>query len=124
VKDIVEQGIALREGGCCHRAPARLRRGERAADRRSGRVTRAIIEVSAPRWTDRLSDHPTTGLKGQAGEQTPQQRFAHVEELARRRLIEWAAVDPGSTNFAHYDELRETRPVSSILIPRTTSAMG
>jgi 3-keto-5-aminohexanoate cleavage enzyme len=39
-----------------------------------------------------------------------QQRFAHIEELARRGLIEWAAVDPGSTNFSLYDELIEDKP--------------
>ena len=53
---------------------------------------------------------PTTGLEGQAGGQSPQQRFAHIEELARRGLIEWAAVDPGSVNFALYDDLREDQP--------------
>lgn len=31
-------------------------------------------------------------------------RFAHVEELARRGLIELAVVDPGSTNFLRLDE--------------------
>jgi uncharacterized protein (DUF849 family) len=33
------------------------------------------------------------------------QRFAHVEELARRNLLEWAGFDPGSVDFAHYDDL-------------------
>jgi len=38
-----------------------------------------------------------------------QRRFAHVEELARRGLIEWAAVDPGLTNFSLYDYDLESR---------------
>lgn len=37
------------------------------------------------------------------------ERYAHVEELARRGLLEWAAVDPGSCNIALYDDLREDR---------------
>lgn len=53
---------------------------------------------------------PTTGLSGMADNSTPAVRFAHIEALARRGLIEWAAVDPGSTNISHYDELREDRP--------------
>jgi len=43
-------------------------------------------------------------------EGTAQERYAHVEELARRGLLEWAAVDPGSTNIALYDDLREDKP--------------
>ncbi|HUR73473.1 MAG TPA: 3-keto-5-aminohexanoate cleavage protein [Sporichthya sp.] len=34
---------------------------------------------------------------------TPQERFAAVAELARRGLLEWAVVDPGSANFSHRD---------------------
>jgi uncharacterized protein (DUF849 family) len=37
------------------------------------------------------------------------ERFATMEELARRGLLEWAAVDPGSVNVAYYDELREDK---------------
>jgi 3-keto-5-aminohexanoate cleavage enzyme len=53
---------------------------------------------------------PAAGLGAQPGELTARQRFAHVEELARRGLIEWAAIDPGSTNFSLYDDLREDKP--------------
>ena len=34
-------------------------------------------------------------------------RFAHVEELARRGMIEWTVLDPGSVNFARYDAIGE-----------------
>ena len=64
-----------------------------------------------PSGRHRLPDHSSRrAWRGHPGEQTSQQRFAHVEELARRGLIEWAAVDPGSTNFALYDDLREDKP--------------
>lgn len=39
-----------------------------------------------------------------------QERYAHVEALAQRGLLEWAAVDPGSVNIALYDDLREDKP--------------
>ena len=53
---------------------------------------------------------PAPGLGAQAGEQGAQQRFAHVEELARRGLIEWTAIDPGSVNFSLYDDLLADKP--------------
>jgi len=34
-------------------------------------------------------------------------KFAHVEELARRGLIEWTVLDPGSVNFARYDAISD-----------------
>jgi uncharacterized protein (DUF849 family) len=36
---------------------------------------------------------------------TPAQRFAAVEKLLAAGLIEWAVVDPGSVNIAHYGDL-------------------
>jgi uncharacterized protein (DUF849 family) len=53
---------------------------------------------------------PAPGLGAQAGEQGAQQRFAHVEELARRGLIEWTAIDPGSVNFSLYDDMLADKP--------------
>lgn len=38
------------------------------------------------------------------------QRFAHLEQLALRGLIEWAAIDPGSTNITHWDQLQRDEP--------------
>lgn len=53
---------------------------------------------------------PSPGLGAQPGEQGAQRRFAHVEELARRGLIEWTAIDPGSVNFSLYDDLLADKP--------------
>jgi len=36
-------------------------------------------------------------------------RFAVIESLAKEGLLEWAAVDPGSVNIVHYDDLRADR---------------
>lgn len=38
---------------------------------------------------------------------TPQQRYAHLGELAQRGLVEWAVVDPGSVNIARLDALAQ-----------------
>ena len=40
--------------------------------------------------------YPTLGLSGSAEE-----RFAPIETLAKRGLLEWAVVDPGSVNITH-----------------------
>lgn len=36
----------------------------------------------------------------------PAARFAHLEELGKRGLLEWGAIDPGSTNITHWDQIR------------------
>jgi uncharacterized protein (DUF849 family) len=36
---------------------------------------------------------------------TAAERFAHTETLAKRGLLEWAVVDPGSTNITRLDEI-------------------
>lgn len=57
--------------------------------------------------------YPTIPFLGSGNPPTPldaQQRFAHVEELAKRGLIEWAAVDPGSCNITHWDEIQQDKP--------------
>jgi 3-keto-5-aminohexanoate cleavage enzyme len=50
---------------------------------------------------------PGIDMAGLAHDASGVQRYAVVEELARGGLLEWAVVDPGSTNIACYDDLRE-----------------
>ena len=52
---------------------------------------------------------PTPGLGDFPADAGAAQRFSVMETLASRGLLEWAAVDPGSTNIASYDDLREDR---------------
>ena len=48
---------------------------------------------------------PITG-SGFAGElRSAQERYAHVERLAKSGLLEWAVVDPGSAVFTRFDEI-------------------
>lgn len=53
---------------------------------------------------------PAAGLNPIEGGSTAQQRYAHIEELAKAKLLEWGVVDPGSCNFAHYDDLQKDKP--------------
>lgn len=110
VKEIVEEGIA------CVKAGASIVHAH-AYDEASATQTqdadvyaRIIDGIRSQVDAIVYPTIPAAGLGAGAGVQTAQQRFAHVEELARRGLIEWAAVDPGSANFSLYDDLREDKP--------------
>lgn len=46
--------------------------------------------------------YPTIPLSGGS-------RFAAIESLAKRGLLEWAVVDPGTVNIARYDAISEDR---------------
>jgi uncharacterized protein (DUF849 family) len=48
---------------------------------------------------------PFTGGPDASSSLTPPQRFAAVEQLAQAGLIEWSAVDPGSTNISQYADI-------------------
>jgi uncharacterized protein (DUF849 family) len=58
--------------------------------------------------------YPTIPLAGSGlGTDEPiaaRDRYRHVDELGRRGLIEWAVVDPGTVNFARYDQIPEGDP--------------
>ena len=105
VKEIVEEGIA------CVKAGAAIVHAH-AYDEATGQQTQdpdiyaSIIDGIRSR-VDAIvyPTIPAAGLGGLPGAQTAEQRFAHVEALARRGLIEWAAIDPGSANFSLYDDL-------------------
>jgi 3-keto-5-aminohexanoate cleavage enzyme len=50
--------------------------------------------------------YPTIPLAGSDfAAANAERRFAHTAELAKRGLIEWAVVDPGSVNFVRFDEI-------------------
>jgi uncharacterized protein (DUF849 family) len=92
VDEIVADGITCAEAGC---AIVHVH----AYDESSGRqrddweIYARIIEGIRAR-VDAIV-YPTIPLAGS-------NRFAHVEELARRGLIEWTVLDPGSVNFARF----------------------
>jgi uncharacterized protein (DUF849 family) len=110
VKEIVEEGIACVEAGAAivHAHAYDEATGTQTQD---ADVYAAIIQGIRSK-VDAIvyPTIPAAGLGGEPGRHNSQQRFAHVEELARRGLIEWAAIDPGSTNFSLYDDLRADKP--------------
>jgi uncharacterized protein (DUF849 family) len=53
------------------------------------------------------------------GGMAPAERFAHVEALAERGLLEFAVVDPGSVNFTTAITTAEARPADTYLNPET-----
>jgi 3-keto-5-aminohexanoate cleavage enzyme len=52
---------------------------------------------------------PFAGSTDSPNPLTPAQRFAAVEQLLLAGLIEWAVVDPGSTNITHYADIPDGR---------------
>lgn len=117
VNDIVEQGIA------CVQAGAAIVHVH-AYDEASGRQTedadvyaRIIEGIRARVDAIVYPTLPGIAATGIGATLSAPQRFAHVETLAKRGLIEWTAVDPGSANIAHYDDLREDKPGSVYLNP-------
>lgn len=56
--------------------------------------------------------YPTIPFAGSGDSPAPMSaadRFAAVEKLLKAGLIEWAVVDPGSTNLAHYTDIAAAR---------------
>lgn len=99
VKEIVEQGIA------CARAGAAIVHVH-AYDERTGRqkddadLYAAIID--GIRAHEDVIVYPTLPFAGSIDSPnvlTAEARFAHVEALGKRGLMEWGVVDPGSTQI-------------------------
>ncbi len=110
VDEIVAEGIACAEAGACivH---------VHAYDETTGRQrddweTYAKIIAGIRHRVDVIV-YPTIPFAGSDGATVPldaEQRFAHVAELAKRGLIEWAAIDPGSCNITHWDQIQQDKP--------------
>lgn len=49
---------------------------------------------------------PLVGAKGHEAGQSVEGRFAAIEDLASRGLLEWMVLDPGSANFTHASDLQ------------------
>ncbi len=105
VQEIVAEGIACaREGAAVVHVHAYD--GSTGRQRDDAETYRRIIE--GIREQADVIVYPTLPLAG--GPDAPQPmpattRFRAIEDLARRGLLEWAVVDPGSVNFAHRDQL-------------------
>lgn len=52
---------------------------------------------------------PSANFGGSGGETTPEKRYAHIEALAKRGMLEWSVVDPGSCNIVLYDDAAQDK---------------
>lgn len=98
VEEIVADGIICAQAGC---AIVHVHAYDESTGRQCDdwQIYARIIEGIRSR-VDAIV-YPTIPLAGSS-------RFAHVEELARRGLIEWTVLDPGSVNFARFGSIGET----------------
>jgi 3-keto-5-aminohexanoate cleavage enzyme len=106
VEEIVAEGIAAAEAGA---AILHLHAYDAATGRQKDdwQIYARIIEGIRAR-VDAIV-YPTIPIAGSgfAGDlRSPQERYRHLEELAQRRLVEWAVVDPGSVNITRFDEVK------------------
>lgn len=59
------------------------------------------------------------GLDARGNVAGPKARFAHIEALAERGLLEFAVVDPGSVNFTLTATTAQAKPAETYLNPET-----
>lgn len=64
------------------------------------------------------------GLDTRGNVADPKARFAHIEALAERGLLEFAVVDPGSVNFTLTATSAEAKPAQTYLNPETHIRQG
>ena len=110
VDEIVAQGIACVKAGASivHVHAYDANTGEQKDDAET--YARIIEGIRSKADAIVYPTVPAAGLNKVEGSTTAQQRYAHIEALAESGLLEWAVVDPGSCNFAHYDDLKEDKP--------------
>ena len=106
VREIVEQGVACVKAGA---AIVHVHAYDESTGipKESASTYAAIIEGIRSQ-VDAIV-YPTVSTSGMppfGSDESPEERFAVHEELARAGLLEWAPVDPGSVNLASYDDLR------------------
>ncbi|MBY0532639.1 MAG: 3-keto-5-aminohexanoate cleavage protein [Xanthobacteraceae bacterium] len=110
-KDIVADGIASAKAGA---AIVHLHVYDEATGQQKDdwQLYAAVIEGIRAKCDAII--YPTIPIAGSSYAngtmKTAQERYEHLEELAKRGLVEWAVVDPGSCNFARFEEVAKVRP--------------
>jgi uncharacterized protein (DUF849 family) len=105
VADIVEQGVACATEGA---AIVHVHAYDEASGRQRDDADLYARIIEGIRARIDCIVYPTIPI---GGEHSAQSRFAAVEALARRGLLEWAVVDPGSVNL---DEMVYANPYDHI----------
>lgn len=109
VDEIVREGIACAKAGA---AIVHVHAYDEASGKPKEDVEIYTRIITGIRNSCEAIVYPTIPILGMAPfpkDAPAAERFATMAQLAERGLLEWAAVDPGSVNFAYYDELREDR---------------
>jgi 3-keto-5-aminohexanoate cleavage enzyme len=109
VAEIVRDGIAAAQAGAaivhCHAYDAASGRQRDDAD-----LYAAIVEgIRAEADVIVYPTIPHIEPDGLAPEERARRRYAAIEALAARGLLEWAVVDPGTVNLAHFSAVAAGR---------------
>ena len=105
VEEIVNDGIACARAGA---AIVHVHAYDESTGRQSEDVALYTAIIEGIRAEEDVIVYPTVPFAGSVDSpqmMTAQARYAHTETLARRGLLEWAVVDPGSTNITKLDEI-------------------
>ena len=111
VEECIEQGVACAEAGA---AIVHVHAFDPEADeQRDDPDTYARIIEGIRAEVDAVV-YPTIPPLGliEESSMSAEERFAHQDELGRRGLLEWAVVDPGSTNVSSYAAIERDEPGS------------
>lgn len=108
--EIVAQGIACVEAGA---AIVHVHAYDTATGRQSDDAELYARIIGGIRSRVDAIVYPTVPFVGSGD--TPaamdaQARYAHIERLAGLNMLEWAAVDPGSCNITHWDQIGRDEP--------------
>lgn len=110
-KDIISDGIAAAKAGA---AIVHLHVYDEATGQQRDDWQLYAAVIDGIRAQCDAIVYPTIPIAGSSyanGEmKTARERYEHLEELAKRGLAEWAVVDPGSCNFARFQEVAKLAP--------------
>lgn len=102
VNEIVADGIAVAQTGA---AIVHLHAYDEVTGRQRDEWPLYARIIEGIRAKADVIVYPTIPLAGSEYAGSAARRFSHVAELARRGLLEWTVVDPGSVAFVRFDEL-------------------
>jgi 3-keto-5-aminohexanoate cleavage enzyme len=107
VDEIVAAGIAAAQAGA---AIVHFHAYDEATGRQKDDAAIYARIIEGIRGRVDVIAYPTIPLAGSglgtSESMVARERYRHLDELGRRGLLEWAVVDPGSVNFARFDQIR------------------
>lgn len=107
VEEIVADGVAAAQAGA---AIVHLHAYDEDTGRQRDEWSLYARIIEGIRARADVIVYPTIPLAGSDYASSAEQRYGHVAELARRGLLEWMVVDPGSVAFVRFDELPGLSP--------------